>query len=371
MSQSSQHSWLRRFLGRRGGRLTVPDRPRHTPRTQPRLEPLEERALLSCDVFARDGTLFIRGDDAANVVSVAATGARVSVTCDNAPAMTFDGIGQVVADLGAGNDTFDAALNPPPASATPPAPLAMRLSVQGGLGADRITSRMGVQPTPFLPSMTFEVNADGGAGNDVVSANAFVHPAAAQGYYPWPWVPEARFTMSLNGGLGDDDVSARMGIEPTPFLPVTHFNLAMDGGLGNDILSVNTNVDPGALVGFNPQPEPPAVRINVDLRGGDGADRITSRMGVEPTPFLPPVVDVNLTADGGVGNDVLDAEFRGAASRKVGLRATLLGGDGDDTFRLLWTRDAFETTASADGGAGFDTGLFSPGVRAVSVEQVG
>jgi hypothetical protein len=77
--------------------------------------------------------------------------------------------------------------------------------------------------------------------------------------------------------------------------------------------------------------------------------------------------------DGGAGNDVLEATFRSdsTAQKVAELNVTQLGGDGNDLMRLLWSEGAFDTTAFADGGVGFDTGLFSPGVKHVNLEKVG
>jgi hypothetical protein len=179
--------------------------------------------------------------------------------------------------------------------------------------------------------------------------------------------------MILICSAGNDEITARMGDEPTPFLPTVDFNVAADGGSGNDAIAVNANVDPASLVGFDPQPEPPVVRFGLALRGGDGADRITSRLGIGPVPFFPPAVGCTLVMDGGAGNDLLDAQFDAEASGQgvADLRAALLGGDGDDALRLLWTAGAFDALAFADGGAGIDTGVLSPGVRHTNVERVG
>ncbi len=123
-----------------------------------------------------------------------------------------------------------------------------------------------------------------------------------------------------------------------------------------------------------------AHRVELDEHFLIADDRVDELLGVndaleeleQPTPFLPPLIRCNLTMDGGAGNDVLDAVFSADTKQKVAeLNVALFGGDGADMLRLLWTPGAFEALAFADGGAGLDTGLFSPGVRHVNVESVG
>jgi hypothetical protein len=78
--------------------------------------------------------------------------------------------------------------------------------------------------------------------------------------------------------------------------------------------------------------------------------------------------------DGGTGNDLLDAQFEADATQQkvADLQVALSGGDGNDSLRLTWTPGiAFDVDAFADGGAGIDTGVFSPGVRHVNVERLG
>ena len=97
------------------------------------------------------------------------------------------------------------------------------------------------------------------------------------------------------------------------------------------------------------------------------------RMGVEPTPFQPPLSEFDLVLDGGAGSDVLDAAFEANPTQQTvqKVRVALLGGAGNDTLRVMWTPGlAFDVDAFADGGTGFDVGVFSPGVRHVNVERL-
>jgi hypothetical protein len=118
------------------------------------------------------------------------------------------------------------------------------------------------------------------------------------------------------------------------------FELNADGGAGNDIVSAQAFVLPATDVGFNPQPEPPVGRFNVNINGG-------------------------------AGNDVLNAVFGGEVGPdSANLNVSMFGGNGDDRFTLLWDEEVWNALAFVDGGAGFDAGIFSPGVRHVRVERV-
>jgi hypothetical protein len=140
----------------------------------------------------------------------------------------------------------------------------------------------------------------------------------------------------------------------------------VDLGLGGDVFD-SRMIPP-------PDPDTPDVAVALTVRGGAGPDRITSRMGIRPTPFLPPLVDFTLPLDGGAGNDVLGARFESGATQQTvaDLHVALSGGDGNDALRLPASPGvAFDLGAVADGGAGFDVGVFSPGVRFVNVERLG
>jgi hypothetical protein len=324
-----------------------------TRRYRPLIEPLEDRSLLSCTVFAQGDTLFVQSDMMGDHFKLTFEHKQASVACNDAPAVTFDGISRIVADLGAGQDNFDAYMDPTP---TPWASFSLRLST--GADADVVNVK-------WLPGAQDSAWIDLGDGNDLFNADIDLTLD--------PNLPEApSLNMSVFGGLGRDRITSRIGIQPTPFHKMVDLNLSMDGGAGDDILSENTDIDPSALVGFNPQPEPPIIHVGVEMDGGDGSDRITSRWGVGPEPFHK-AFDLDLSMDGGVGDDALDAQFSDhkGSQNVADLRVALLGGDGNDALSLLLTPGAFDAAAFADGGAGFDTGLFSHGVKHKNVEQVG
>src|SRR5688572_25729502 len=71
----------------------------------PRVESLERRLFLACDISFEEGQLVVSGDGADNVVAITADGAGgVTVTCDGGEAETFADVEGITVDLGKGND---------------------------------------------------------------------------------------------------------------------------------------------------------------------------------------------------------------------------------------------------------------------------
>jgi hypothetical protein len=166
------------------------------------------------------------------------------------------------------------------------------------------------------------------------------------------------------------EINAVMGVNPDPFRPAILTEVRVSGGAGDDAIGVLAEIN--AAMGVDPEPFRPAeFQLILEVRGGAGNDDINAVMGIDPQPFLPPISIIAIV-DGGLGHDALSAEFRTAAAGRIvaDLLVAMFGGDGDDTLRLLWTDGAFDVLAFANGGDGFDSGVFSPGVRHINVEQV-
>jgi hypothetical protein len=252
--------------------------------------------------------------------------------------------------------------------------------VSGGAGDDHVSvvaeinAVMGIDPEPFRPTISTALDVHGGGGDDAISVLAEIN--AVMGVEPEPFLPDVVTQINVHGGAGHDgisvlaDINAVMGVQPEPFVSAIMTEVSVNGGIGDDNISVLAEIN--AAMGVDPEPFRPAeFRFDLEVRGGQGHDNISAVMGVEPQPFLPHIT-IGVILDGGNGNDTLSADFRGPQAGQIvaDLVVALVGGDGDDALRLLWTDEAFMVLAFADGGDGLDTGVFSPGVRHINVERV-
>jgi hypothetical protein len=353
----------------------------------------------------------------------------------------------LVADLdwnvntGAGHDRVDMAI-PPPDPDLPQDARLVQISVHGGGGNDNINAVLGVEPTPFLPSLLTEIDIEGGTGNDTVSVRGSVGAGAASGApsgssppFDLPVISmgfnvdggtgKDRLTVeaivddllpleievNLEGGAGGDVLTARAFLSdsiPAPMaklVPITvglHVDggasrdrltalasvsdsmaaevvIDADGGAGRDRISATTFVVHDPLTMFGGMLP---VRMDVNLDGGAGGDMLAVNGFVDPAMLVgfnpqpePPILRVN--ADGGAGRDAFDAVFSLTAApaepltKSAELEASLLGGLGDDAFRLLWDEAAWDVLAFVDGGLGSDSGVLAPGAEHESVEAAG
>jgi hypothetical protein len=203
--------------------------------------------------------------------------------------------------------------------------------------------------SPNNPHPTaFDLTVRLGAGDDLFTAAVMPEsdPSMAR---------VGSVAVAVEGDAGNDDIVVQVG-DPNGTTPLFlgELSVAVGGGAGADevgiIIIINNRV--GAL------------DQQVDLGAGDDAANLESRALVVDGMMAQKV-------RGGAGNDVLNALFSGEASAdRTAVHASLFGGAGDDRFRLLWDEETFNVLAFVDGGAGFDTGLFSPSVRHVNVEKV-
>lgn len=305
---------------------------------------------------------------------------------------------------------------------------ALEQIVDGGGGDDRITARMGIGPVPFTPAARFNCAIDGGAGHDLFDVEVSGEPVPNDGMPP-PigltvdgGVGNDRATVrlqkvnladggvlvdmgrgddsllfeggeirSLHGGIrldtaaGDDTVSARFVRVATAGAPVF-----VSTGDGDDVLDGSSEaadlpfayiVDLGAgddsftqIATFAPT-DAGRIRGAISVSGGVGDDRIV--LLVRLAPGTPPrggtEVDLDVTVDGGTGDDALfvfGSVLGSTASLTGTIDVDVLGGTGNDHLWVLWP--SFGPTvvfdAVADGGAGFDIGVTSPSVTRVGIE---
>src|SRR5262245_42787329 len=77
-------------------------------RFRPRLEILEDRRLLACNVFLQDGTLFVVGDGTSNTIAFLAEDHRIQLTCDGKTySYAPSDVAQLDVQTGDGNDTIN------------------------------------------------------------------------------------------------------------------------------------------------------------------------------------------------------------------------------------------------------------------------
>jgi Ca2+-binding RTX toxin-like protein len=148
----------------------------------------------------------------------------------------------------------------------------------------------------------------------------------------------------LISGLGGNDVLS--GLAGNDTLDGGDGNDTLDGGDGNDILTGRDGAD--SLLGGTGRDLLDGGEGNDTLIGGAGNDTLSGGGGDDlltggagPTEYLGTGAAGADLVDGGDGNDTLSGE------------GTLLGGAGDDLFRLVAPSGYFGTTL-VDGGAGLD-----------------
>ncbi len=292
------------FNSRRGSRKSN--------RVAAEIQHLETRALLAGNVLATisdNGTVFIRGDNAANDVTIDVDGDVVTITGNNGTTIN----GQDV-------DDFDAVdLNN------------LRISLRGG--ADKLTVNVNDAPTDSIPG---RVRISAGSGADVVCINTIAELTITKG-------------LSINLGNGNDALS----IQGEAGLSLANA-LRINGGSGNDTIGV-VNVMQADAVGNDG---------DMIFRGGAGNDQfalseltvshnltVESGVGDDQVAVSELAVAGNARITTGVGNDTLSAE--GAISIDGNLRVSL--GAGNDDLSVAEDIDLSVTgNARINGGPGKD-----------------
>jgi serralysin len=241
------------------------------------------------------------------------------------------------ADGGVGNDIIRAAARAPGNGEQ-----IAENYLTGGSGADLIRASASTNSNFGTGIATNFVSA--GEGNDDVAV-----AQATSG-------PEASFASraELDGGDGNDRLSAWTSGSGELLTEIEH---RISGGAGQDVVASRLELDM-----FSYQ------RFDVDLAGGAGNDRVINQIRSLGITLGEGLEGRSERLDGGTGNDVIaslgDYDVRRFDAGGAPLRATLLGGDGDDrldasvTLRVLDFADSRENyvvaTRTLEGGAGND-----------------
>ena len=324
----------------------------------PRVEALERRLCLACTIDADDDTLTIRGDDAANAVTLTLDGAgHVAVVCDGAAEEQFDGIkaidirtrggddsvtllatGELTEklelnlNLGNGNDVADLEF----------AAIADKLELEADLGGGNDTLSVNLDQE-ILSKGKVEMAVSGGGGDDVwnLSANEVRSKAKLQ--------------ATFEGGGGDDTMETFLG---DPIDEKAHVQIFAAGGGGNDTLSVDAvmfgtgaNIADGA-------------KLQVHLDGGAGTDTLEAFYEGDVAGML----QLHLNGGGGADTAEVDATANVTGKGKVQVQVNGEGGDDNLTLNLDSTGSTRHVSAAIDGGAGFDTVVATPNVKKKNVE---
>jgi hypothetical protein len=202
----------------------------------PTLETLEGRDCPSVDAFVVGHTLFVRGDDADNVVSITDDGlGGVSADIDGT---TVDGtdIRRINVQTRDGNDTVTYT-----ASASLSA--SRHLGINLGKGDD-----------------TFTMDAASGITSGSLNVSLHGHQGDNTGTITLGTIDEgASALFQLHGGNGDDDFTATFDGELNGKL-----GLHMHGGSGSDTLTGEITVAEGSTG-----------KLAAALQGGSGSDNLT------------------------------------------------------------------------------------------------
>ena len=319
----------------------------------PRVEGLEGRLCLACTIDVDDDTLTIRGDDAANAVTLTLDGAGgVAVVCDGAAQQQFDGIQEInlrtrggddtvnllatgeltqklelELNLGDGNDVADLKF----------AAIASKLELEANLGGGNDTLSINLDQE-IRSKGHVEMKVNGGGGNDTwnLSANEVRSKAKLQ--------------AAFEGGAGDDTLQTFLG---DPIDEKAHVQIFAEGGGGNDTLSVDaTTFGTGANIAEG-------AKLQVHLDGGAGTDTLNASHEGDVAGML------QLHLNGGGGNDTAGviATANVIGKGKVQVQVNGEGGNDNLTLNLAATGNTRHVTAAIDGGAGVDTCVATPNVR--------
>jgi hypothetical protein len=196
----------------------------------PRLEALEDRRLLSCTVLHNGPTLTITGSPAADKVKITDDGSKVSVKCDNGPAVSYSGITTINISTKGGNDSvgynlvradFLKTLGLPGLLFNP----TRDLNVSLGDGADKFAAA--IDRYHMTAGCRLNFNVFGGNGADDLSVDAL--SAYPGGYSLLTVDAGASFNVNLNGGADADKLTAWYKGENDGFV-----SLQATGSTGND-----------------------------------------------------------------------------------------------------------------------------------------
>src|SRR5262245_51969095 len=250
-------------------------------RSSPRIEVLEDRCLLACNIGPNAGSVItVKGDEKANTV----------VITDNGT----DGNGNITIQCGSLSRTFDGPVS------------AIRVNTRGG--KDSVTYNLA---SGLAAGVNREVEVELKQGNDTFVANLSGTVAGPSGM-----LSAAELQLDVHGNQGKDkltvnnflniDAGARVrtnlsGDQDKDVLNITYQGvqdgfsfLKADGGTAKDIVTVNMQLNSGS------NNTPGDAGDLAQVLGGNGKDKLTFKVTfVNPLDVKP----IFALLDGGAGKD--------------------------------------------------------------------
>jgi hypothetical protein len=343
-----------------------------TPRTRLHVEPLGDRFVPSTAVIAIGSQLIVFGDDGRNVVELVRDAAGVRVKYDGVQSPVYDGITEVLVNLGGADDRMDVTIYP---DVAPGASDDFAFNANFGPGDDHVGVLYGKaigDPQEALRSAVIKLRGELGADHFRTKIEQGIGEVAVE----------------IDGGADNDVISARGEVRPTgpggfAISPI-RFTQKVIGGDGNDTLQSEVTAAPYGVPGY----PPPKVEMTVDVDGGQGDNKITVvQKGRNPLVPVDRYGDVKNLIRAAGGNDSIwvdidapimlnSAEFNvdsGGGRDKVRVGggkidadrfvANVITGDDDDRVNV-----SFQKVRSAEGTVRADTG---PGADRITAALAG
>jgi hypothetical protein len=310
---------------------------------RPSLDHLENRLTPTTFVNLSQGghTLNITGDNHANTVDIQQddTNNQLTVVADgHTVQFDSDQITNIKVNLKGGDDQFSYGLQSDFTNSK-------KINIDLGKGNDQ--AQLNFFNDGNIKA-DLAINVLGGSGNDQLKAS-------------FGEVDDAKLTLNAFMGDGKDDVTVNLlgDLKGT-----TKVNINVDGGAGKDMFFFEADNDMvnNDTTGIDIDSD---ASLNVRLLGGLDRDVMDAFYEGELNGKF------NFLADGGKGNDKIDAEFTLDSGSTGSLKAAVLGGKGDDDLKLNVTDNSngqADVHAFVDGGSGFDTCDSTPNVHVFNCE---